>query len=131
MGDVGVGPLDVRELDRHAPHLPLQGAQAQALPGVRSEESDDGQHEHERADRQLLPAPSGALGFLRGEEIDAYHLSPGRRVARPAVTASAGPLACTSSRFTPRSTVMRRKGDATSTLHPSFSVQTGRLYPRE
>src|SRR5262249_49386821 len=98
------------------------GREPDALPEVRGHEPEHHDGEHERADREVVAPPGRALGLFDRYEVDADHLSPGWRVARPTVTASAGPLASTSCRSTPRSSCRRRNGSATSTAQPSRCV---------
>src|SRR5207244_11241247 len=97
--------------------------EARALPEVRHDQEDEDATQGERADREALTALGGALGFLGGKEVDAKHLSPGRRVASPTVTASAGALPSTSVRSTPRSSCTRLNGFATSTAQPRRFVR--------
>src|SRR6185436_20732137 len=104
------------ELPLEAAALAIGGHGRHLLEAVRHHEQHGRRRAHEQAHRHLLAAAGAALDLLLRDEVDPDHLSPGRRVARPTATASAGPHSSINPRSTLPSTRTRRNGSATSTV---------------
>src|SRR5262249_13410966 len=118
---LAVGADDRLELLAHRIQAVLRRRRARGLDGMDDDQNEHGERDHQADGRNLLPLVGGALDLLGRKQVDADHLSPGRRVASPTTTARAGPLWSMMLRSTRPSTVTRRKGSTTSTLVSSRS----------
>src|SRR4029077_17519219 len=115
---VGVGPLDGLQLRLHPVQLAVGRGAAHALPEMRGQQAGHRRPEHHRTEGDVLAEARRTPRLLDGNEVDADHLSPGRRVASPTVTASACPLFSIRPRSTLPPTCMTGQGSATSTAPP-------------
>src|SRR4029079_9840532 len=85
------------------------------LNQVRNHHDQERRHQAERDQRHLLPATERTLGFLDGQEIDANHLSPGRRTDMPSATANSEARRCNAAPSTDGDSAIRLNGSVTST----------------
>ena len=95
--------------------LRIQRTQGAALHEERDDHDQQRDGNAEGDQRQLLAPPDGALGLFQGEEIDADHLSPGRRTDSPRATANSEARRCSAAASIAGPSAMRLKGSVTST----------------
>src|SRR6185436_17506926 len=96
-------------------HFGVEGRDRALLQDVGNHQQQPDQAGAEDDQRHLLPALIGDLRVFDREEIDAYHLSSGRRTASPIATASEGACSRRAGVSACRSTVTRESGSTTWT----------------